>query len=227
MFSLAIWIEENDHLLDEVPSGTTPRIHLETAIQQHRPLSLFNSPSTSLLPHHQTSRHPPSRPSTSSHLFHHPPSEGLRFVPAEAANLIAGETIHGLASLPVPLRDASFKPLGGAALISLQQKWEPIWFLIADEKLMIGLRTGGAVDRRLRQAKPATSHLPFGGVNAMFIGDYGQLPPVSDTTMILANSIQTSDLAREGALAYKSLRTSLKLTVVQGQAGVDEESLRF
>ncbi|CCE30597.1 uncharacterized protein CPUR_04446 [Claviceps purpurea 20.1] len=53
------------------------------------------------------------------------------------------------------------------------------WYIILDEKSMIGLRTLYNVDQRLCQvnAKPDT---PFGGMSVLLSGDFVQLPPVFD-----------------------------------------------
>jgi ATP-dependent DNA helicase PIF1 len=47
-----------------------------------------------------------------------------------------------------------------------------------NEKLMINLKILSLIDDWLRVIFPATSHLPFGGMNILISGNFYQLPPV-------------------------------------------------
>lgn len=93
--------------------------------------------------------------------------------PTGAAALnIDGYTIHSLTMLPGN---------GKRKLTELRQLWSPVRYLVIDEVSMIGAKFLGDISRRLQQAKvedgPLVS-LPFGGVNVIFTGDFGQLKPV-------------------------------------------------
>ena len=66
--------------------------------------------------------------------------------------------------------------------------------VIIDEKSMIGCFLLWCVDQRLRQAKPQSSKLPFGGVLVLMCGDLSQLPPVGDKAVYSARGKVTAQL---------------------------------
>ena len=71
-----------------------------------------------------------------------------------AAFNIDGRTLHSLLSLPTR---GEFKDLEGERLTKLQQAFSQVRYLIIDEMSMVGRKTFGQVDRRLRQAFPHNS----------------------------------------------------------------------
>ena len=104
-----------------------------------------------------------------------------------AAFNVAGRTLHAGLKLPVPLAPSTFHKLENDALSDLQQAFGSVKVLIVDEMSMVGRRTLHILDSRLRQAKAAPD-TPFGGVHVFFVGDYGQLPPISDLEMFSAKT---------------------------------------
>ena len=66
-----------------------------------------------------------------------------------AAFNVNGHTLHSLLSLPVR---GEFKDLEGERLNKLQQSFSVVRYIIIDEMSMVGRKTLGQVDRRLRQA---------------------------------------------------------------------------
>ncbi|OBZ66500.1 hypothetical protein A0H81_13517 [Grifola frondosa] len=91
-----------------------------------------------------------------------------------AAWHIGGQTIHS--ALALPATNGNIAPLSGSRLATLQQQWRGVYFLLIDEKSMMGQRLLAKVDSRLRQLQP--QDLPMGGFHVAIIGDFAQLPPV-------------------------------------------------
>ena len=92
-----------------------------------------------------------------------------------AAFNIIGKTLHSLLRLPVKTKKTDLSP---GTLQSLQASFSSCQFLIIDEKSMIDLKTLSLINDRLRAIFPASSDLPFGGLNVLLCGDFFQLPPV-------------------------------------------------
>ena len=93
-----------------------------------------------------------------------------------AAYLIGGETLHSLLYLPVGR--TTLEPLQGDRLQDLQNKFSGVGILVIDEKSKIGQEVFSCVSQRQQEAKRHTSHLPFGGLSVILLGDWKQLPPV-------------------------------------------------
>ena len=90
-----------------------------------------------------------------------------------AAFNVEGHTLHSLLSLPIR---GDFKDLEGERLNKLQQSFSHIKYIIIDEMSMVGRKTLGQVDNRLRQAFPHHAQEVFGGCSCLLFGDFGQLP---------------------------------------------------
>ena len=89
-----------------------------------------------------------------------------------AAILIGGYTVHSLLMLP---------DRQGADLQPLVVLWSGVFYLIIDEVSMISAQLLYDISTRLQHAKGNTGiaeDVPFGGVNVIFMGDFGQLRPV-------------------------------------------------
>ena len=90
-----------------------------------------------------------------------------------AAVLTNGYTIHALTFLP----KSKYKPDQN----ELENIWWHFRYLIIDEISMISAKLFAEISTRICQARswdPEMSEKPFGGVNMIFTGDFGQLRPV-------------------------------------------------
>lgn len=90
-----------------------------------------------------------------------------------AAVLIRGHTIHSLTLLPkgVHRNDPS----------KLEDLWRDVQWLFIDEISMISAKLLSEISHQICIAKgscPTASGKPFGGINVLFAGDFGQLRPV-------------------------------------------------
>jgi PIF1-like helicase len=92
-----------------------------------------------------------------------------------AAFNILGRTLHRLLKLPVKAKRSD---LSVATLQALQSLFRCCRFLVTDEKSIIDIKTLSLMDNRPRAILPATSDLPFGGINVLLCGDFFQLPLV-------------------------------------------------
>ena len=139
-----------------------------------------------------------------------------------AAFNIVGKTLHSLLRLPVKGKKSD---LSLATLQSLQALFQDCRFLIIDEKSMIDIKTLSLIDDRLRAILPATSHLPFGGVNVLLCGDFFQLPPVGGQPLY---SLKHSHIdAIKGHQLYRAFDRTVRLVQVMRQQGEDEISTKF
>jgi ATP-dependent DNA helicase PIF1 len=139
-----------------------------------------------------------------------------------AAFNIVGKTLHSLLRLPVKGKKSD---LSLATLQSLQALFQDCRFLIIDEKSMIDIKTLSLIDDRLRAILPATSHLPFAGVNVLLCGDFFQLPPVGGQPLY---SLKHSHIdAIKGHQLYRAFDRTIRLIQVMRQQGEDEISIKF
>lgn len=90
---------------------------------------------------------------------------------------------------------------------------------------MVGRKTFGQIDRRLRQAFPHHAQVVFGGCSILLFGDFGQLPPVMNLPLYTA--VSHSDLSDQGQRAYQQFDQAFTLTHVMRQAGEDPEQTQF
>ena len=89
-----------------------------------------------------------------------------------AAVLIGGNTLHALTLLSPGSKSKD--------IANLASIWRGVRYLIVDEVSMLGARFLSQLSSRLCQAKGDEVHSggkPFGGVNVIFTGDFGQLKP--------------------------------------------------
>ncbi|EXU94545.1 PIF1-like helicase, partial [Metarhizium robertsii] len=139
-----------------------------------------------------------------------------------AAFNIIGKTLHSLLRLPVKGKKSD---LSVATLQSLQALFRDCRFLIVDEKSMVDIKMLSLIDDRLRAILPATSHLPFGGVNVLLCGDFFQLPPVGGQPLY---SLRHSHIdAIKGHQLYRAFDRTVRLIQVMRQQGEDDISTKF
>lgn len=106
-----------------------------------------------------------------------------------AAILIGGYTVHSL--LMLPNRD-------GIDLQPLVVLWAGVLYLIIDEVSMISASLLTDISIRLQHAKGALAvaeDTPFGGVNVIFLGDFGQLKPVGGVSLYSHRYTKHPDVA--------------------------------
>ena len=127
---------------------------------------------------------------------------------------IEGHTLHSLFSLPTK---SDFKDLGGQKLHEMQQSLAQMKYLIIDEMSMIGRKTFGQIDRRLRQIFPHNAHLMLGGCSCILFGDFGQLPPVMD--LPLYTMLSRGELSDIGSTVYHSFNKAVILDKIMRQSG--------
>ena len=139
-----------------------------------------------------------------------------------AAFNIVGKTLHSLLRLPVKGKKSD---LSLATLQSLQALFRDCRFLIIDEKSMIDIQTLSLIDDRLRSILPATSDLPFGGVNVLLCGDFFQLPPVGGKPLYTLSHTHVD--AIKGHQLYRAFDRTVRLVQVMRQQGEDDVSVRF
>ena len=139
-----------------------------------------------------------------------------------AAFNVSGTTAHHLFHLPVQ-KACPFAPLSGASLRNLQDEHDGVFYYIIDEMSMIGCRTLGMIDERLRQAFPNAADQVFGGRSVILVGDFGQLPPVCDAPLWSEPST-SRPLDKRGQSAFSMFHTAVVLDRVVRQAGDTEFS---
>ena len=139
-----------------------------------------------------------------------------------AAILIGGHTIHSLTMLPdVPGRD----------LQDLVDTWEGVDYFIIDEVSMIGAYFLSQLNARLTRAKGGEecwNEKPFGGINMIFTGDFGQLRPILDASLYSHNLVhspgiescrgKTTICALMGVYLWRQVTTVVLLKINQRQA---------
>ena len=147
-----------------------------------------------------------------------------------AARNIGGSTLHSLLAIPAKKGGGDgVSPLKDARLLALQETFADVRYLVIDEKSMVGARVLAAVDARLRQAYPARSDQPFGGVSVILVGDFGQLPPVGDAPVFSttsAGAAQPDAATAAGRAAYRSFFGAFQLEQVHRQAGDEQAQFR-
>ncbi|KAF5336454.1 hypothetical protein D9611_006665 [Ephemerocybe angulata] len=144
-----------------------------------------------------------------------------------AALNISGSTLHSGLFIPT---GNTFEKLKGTRLAALQLAWNGVYFIIIDEKSMVGLKLLAKVDSRCRQIRPHEADIPFGGFHMALIGDFAQLPPVGDTPLYAPPSTvdnENGKLSRDGATLYSHFLGSHQLLFVHRQQGNSPEQTAF
>ncbi|XP_046145856.1 uncharacterized protein LOC123989199 [Osmia bicornis bicornis] len=155
----------------------------------------------------------------------HGPSSVLLIAPTGmAANNINGTTIHSAFHLMLS-RGGAMPDLTGESERNFQDKMSTIKVIICDEMSMVGMKLLATIDQRLRQAYPENQSVEFGGAIMYLLGDFNQLPPVGDTSLLgIAKS--PNMLAIRGQLLFEKFNTVFELKQIMRQVGVEQEAYR-
>jgi ATP-dependent DNA helicase PIF1 len=152
------------------------------------------------------------------------PDPVLRGAPTGmAANNVSGRTLHSLFRLPIA---TAYQTLGPGNLRAMQALLKDIYYILVDEKSMVGLRQLSYIDLRCREARPHDRHLDFGGLSVILMGDFCQLPPVAERPLYSTekvNSIETTN----GQRLYKNFRPTIVLDQVMRQQGQEQAAFRL
>ena len=143
-----------------------------------------------------------------------------------AAFLIKGETLHSLFKLPVnkPFSE-ELTELQGETLKNFQNTFKDTELLIIDEMSMVGQYMLYQINRRLQEAKPHKSTTDFAGVSIVLMGDFAQLPPVTDKALFQAKG--GTQFQSIGRCLYKdNFNKALTLKESMRQRGNDQTIFR-
>lgn len=139
-----------------------------------------------------------------------------------AAFLIKGTTLHSCFKLPVNVRFSDDLPLlQGPNLHQLQDKFKNTEILMIDEMSMVGKYMLYQLSKRLQEIKPQYSTTEFGGVSIVLMGDFAQLPPVTDLPLF-AKKHGTLNQTKGNAL-YKLFNKSFTLSESMRIQGNDQQ----
>ena len=143
-----------------------------------------------------------------------------------ASFLIKGDTLHSLFKLPVNIPfNKELTPLKGPTLHDLQEMFKNTELLIIDEMSMVGQYMLYQISKRLQEAKPHKSTIAFGGVSIVLMGDFAQLPPVTDLSLFQNTGGSPYQLI--GRCLYRQyFNKTLTLTDNMRQKGKDQEIFR-
>ena len=143
-----------------------------------------------------------------------------------ASFLIKGDTLHSLFKLPVNIPfNKELAPLKGTTLLDLQEKFKNTELIIIDEMSMVGQYMLYQISKRLQEAKPHKSNIDFAGVSIVLMGDFAQLPPVTDKSLF--NNTGGASFQIKGRYLYQEhFKKTLTLTDNMRQKGKDQEIFR-
>nr|XP_012152161.1 PREDICTED: ATP-dependent DNA helicase PIF1-like [Megachile rotundata] len=140
-----------------------------------------------------------------------------------AANNINGQTIHS--ALRITQSRGTLTDLSGAAEKNYQESMQNCRVIICDEMSMVGLRMLSFIDKRLRQAYPSRQEQPFGGYIVYFFGDFNQLPPVMDRSLLSIPDTNNADALHDRFL-YEQFTKVFEITQIMRQIGEEQKQFR-
>ena len=153
------------------------------------------------------------------------------FTNSASKAFIGGKTVHRMFRIDVERGPAGTwhrnqEDLVGTRLQDLQDDFSSTRAIIIDEKSMIGCFMLYCIDRRLRQARPQYSHLMFGGLVVLLVGDLSQLPPVTDKPLFYDKKKPMTDKQRVGRELFDHFKENYFLTESMRQSGASNEQFR-
>lgn len=146
-----------------------------------------------------------------------------------AAVLINGQTLHSLI-MATPSNTKHTSDVN-----SLVQVWRYIKTLIIDETSMVGAAFLSDLSGKMRKGKGddiVNSAKPFGGVNVIFMGDFGQLKPPKQYALYARELVKNPSFAEgrnqngvsamNGAFLWRQVRTVVELVKNERNSGDPE-----
>jgi len=140
-----------------------------------------------------------------------------------ATVLIGGQTLHSLIFAGPNSKTANHEGLSSV--------WRDTQFLIVDEVSMVGAAFLSELSIRIRQGKghdPQNRGKPFGGVNVIFMGDFGQLDPPRQASLYCYRLVKSPSftesrdtsaiLAMNGAFLWRQVDVVVHLKKNQRQS---------
>ena len=145
-------------------------------------------------------------------------------------------SIHKTFNIPVK---GKFQDLTGEAQANLEQTFENVWLFLADEVSMIGCDQLAKINDRLIQARLDENYLismaqgdaalqrpPFGGLGIIVCGDFGQLVPIMQHSLMDPYLLPFTDAPKEkdrftnkGKKLFSLFKTCIMLTKQHRQSG--------
>ena len=136
---------------------------------------------------------------------------------AAASNVGCGATT--LASLFETMGDSDFAPASGEFLRAPQEQFAHCRLLIADEISMVGAQQFAAMSFRACEAKGTDTQ--FGNIGVVICGDFAQLRPIGQQTLIAPISSESSraaaKLGNAGRRIFDTFRECVKFRVIYRQ----------
>ena len=154
----------------------------------------------------------------------------LKAAPTGTAGfLIGGDTLHATFHIDVGKNSVKkdVKPKSEMQLREIQNKWKDVQLVLIDEKSMMSLYTLYTIDQRLRQFKPKSAKLPFGGVSLIIMGDFAQLPPVQGQPLYSTKTKEFSVFQQFGKELFENcFKKSIIFDRLMRQKDDDQEHFR-
>ncbi|CAH0384546.1 unnamed protein product [Bemisia tabaci] len=134
----------------------------------------------------------------------------------KAAYIIGGVTVHTAFVLPVTKYGGQMPPLNPASASHLITELRDCQWIIIDEVSMLGGKMATYIEQRCREIKRNTD--PFGGINIIVVGDFGQIPPVQDSMIFKPPNITELSLLLESNFNWRDFKM-FELTEIMRQKG--------
>jgi len=146
-----------------------------------------------------------------------------------AANGINGHTLHSLLGFGIMDKDMSEISENDRTKVSqLKKKWKDIHLLIIDEVSMIGCNFMQKINAELcRVRDSAETDKPFGGLGICFTGDFMQLKPVADTSLLHSSIVEDGLVSKDLTSLSKEDYNLLTATKKRAIDKLKEEKTRL
>jgi hypothetical protein len=144
-----------------------------------------------------------------------------------AAFIIKGTTLHSLLKLPLHVSyDKDIPEMYADPLRELQREFEGVELLVIDEKSMVGLHMLYMIHKRLTEIKPRNASQSFGGVSIIIMGDFAQLPPVTDLPLYADKAEKMHHYQVFGSNLFQLFEKTIIFNEIMRQQGDDQKQFR-